>query len=50
MPERLVREHAAALPAHQAREPDDAAGALAGQFGVSTLAMSFRLINLGLAS
>lgn len=51
MPERLVREHARQLPTKTAQDPDAAAAALARDtFHVSHLAMSFRLINLGLAS
>ncbi len=50
MPERLVRQSVSELPASEGRDPDRAAARLAGLFDVSTLAMSFRIINLGLAS
>jgi Zn-dependent peptidase ImmA (M78 family) len=50
MPERIVRQRVSELPPDEGRDPDRAAARLASVFDVSTLAMSFRLINLGLAS
>lgn len=50
MPERIVRQRVSELPAEQRRDPDRAGAFLAKEFKVSTAAMSFRLINLGLAS
>ncbi|MCD2190990.1 ImmA/IrrE family metallo-endopeptidase [Actinomycetospora soli] len=50
MPERLVRQRVSDLPPAQRRDPEAAAGELARSFDVSRLAMSFRLVNLGLAS
>lgn len=50
MPERLVRQRVGELPVGQRRDPEAAAGELARLFEVSALAMSFRLVNLGLAS
>lgn len=50
MPERIVRQHVYALPPAQRQDPEEAAKDLAKLFKVSPIAMSFRLINLGLAS
>lgn len=50
MPERLVREHVYKLHSNQRQNPEEAAALLAGVFNVSPVAMSFRLINLGLTS
>jgi Zn-dependent peptidase ImmA (M78 family) len=50
MPERLVRDQLNQLPPARRREPDATATALAKIFKVSSSALSFRLINLGLTS
>lgn len=50
MPEKMIRDLINRLPASKRREPDDTATALADVFKVSTSAMNFRLINLGLTS
>lgn len=50
MPENMLRDRLSRLPASQRREPDITATALAKIFKVSTSALSFRLINLGLTS
>ena len=50
MPEPMVRQELDRLPADTRRDPDATAGALADRFDVSTTAMGFRLINLGLTS
>lgn len=50
MPEHLIRHQLSHLPASQRREPDITAAALARVFKVSTAALNFRLINLGLIS
>ncbi len=50
MPEKMIRDLINRLPASERREPDDTATALADVFKVSTSAMNFRLINLGLTS
>jgi Zn-dependent peptidase ImmA (M78 family) len=50
MPEPLIRYQLSQLPAGKRREPDATATALAAIFKVSTSALNFRLINLGLTS
>jgi Zn-dependent peptidase ImmA (M78 family) len=50
MPEKMIRDRISRLPAGKRREPDDTATALADIFKVSTSAINFRLINLGLTS
>lgn len=50
MPEHMVRDQLNQLPASKLREPDTTATALSAIFRVSTSALSFRLINLGLTS
>jgi Zn-dependent peptidase ImmA (M78 family) len=50
MPEQMIRHHVNQLPAGKRREPDTTAEALARTFKVSTSALNFRLINLGLTS
>ncbi|MPZ67877.1 MAG: ImmA/IrrE family metallo-endopeptidase [Pseudonocardiaceae bacterium] len=50
MPERAVRHSVGELPLKERTDPEQAAQRLAGEFDVSPVAMSFRLINLGLAS
>jgi Zn-dependent peptidase ImmA (M78 family) len=50
MPGQVLRDHLNRLPASQRREPDTTAIALAKIFKVSTSALNFRLINLGLTS
>ena len=50
MPEQMVRDQLSQLPPAQRREPDATAAALARIFKVSTPALNFRLINLGLTS
>ena len=50
MPERMIRDQVNQLPASKRREPDATAAALSAIFKVSTSALSFRLINLGLTS
>jgi Zn-dependent peptidase ImmA (M78 family) len=50
MPAYLIREQVNRLPPARRREPDTAAAALARIFKVSTSALNFRLINLGLTS
>jgi Zn-dependent peptidase ImmA (M78 family) len=50
MPARLIREQVSQLPPAKRREPDTTATALAKIFKVSTSALNFRLINLGLTS
>jgi Zn-dependent peptidase ImmA (M78 family) len=50
MPDKMIRDLVSRLPASKRREPDDTATALADVFKVSTSAMNFRLINLGLTS
>lgn len=50
MPEQMIRAQLSQLPPAQRREPDTTAAALARIFKVSTPALNFRLINLGLTS
>ncbi len=50
MPEQMIRHQINQLPAGKRREPDATAEALARIFKVSTSALNFRLINLGLTS
>jgi Zn-dependent peptidase ImmA (M78 family) len=50
MPDKMIRDCIGRLPPGKRREPDDTATALADIFKVSTSAMNFRLINLGLTS
>ena len=50
MPEQMIRDQLNRLPPSQRREPDATATVLAKIFKVSTSALSFRLINLGLTS
>ena len=50
MPEQMVRDQLSQLRPAQRREPDATAAALARIFKVSTPALNFRLINLGLTS
>ena len=50
MPERMIRDQVNQLPASKRREPDATAAALSAIFKVSTSALRFRLINLGLTS
>lgn len=50
MPEQMIRNHINQLPASKRHGPDATADALATIFKVSTSAMNFRLINLGLTS
>jgi Zn-dependent peptidase ImmA (M78 family) len=50
MPEQMIRDQLNQLPPARRREPDAAAEALARIFKVSTPALNFRLINLGLTS
>lgn len=50
MPDRAVRQKVGELPLKQRTDPEKAAQTLAEEFYVSPVAMSFRLINLGLAS
>lgn len=50
MPEQIIRDQLNQLPAAQRREPESTAAALARIFKVSTPALNFRLINLGLTS
>jgi len=50
MPAPLIREQVSMLPAASRREPDATATALAKIFKVSTSALNFRLINLGLTT
>ncbi|MDQ2873520.1 MAG: hypothetical protein M3Y33_01270 [Actinomycetota bacterium] len=46
----MIRDQVNQLPPGQRREPDATATALARIFKVSTSALNFRLINLGLTS
>jgi hypothetical protein len=50
MPQQMIRDQVNQLPRAKRREPEDTALALAKIFKVSTSALSFRLINLGLTS
>lgn len=50
MPEPMLRQELDRLPASTRRDPDATTAALADRFDVSTAAMGFRLINLGLTS
>ena len=50
MPEQMIRDQLSHLPPARRREPDATAAALARIFKVSTPALNFRLINLGLTS
>ncbi len=50
MPDQMIRDQISKLPLAKRREPDAAATTLARVFKVSTSALSFRLINLGLTS
>jgi Zn-dependent peptidase ImmA (M78 family) len=50
MPAHLIREQISQLPHASRREPETTATALAKIFKVSTSALNFRLINLGLIS
>jgi Zn-dependent peptidase ImmA (M78 family) len=50
MPEQMIRDQLGQLPPARRREPDTTADALAKVFKVSTPALNFRLINLGLTS
>ena len=50
MPQQMIRDQVNHLPPAKRREPDATAMALAKIFKVSTSALSFRLINLGLTS
>jgi Zn-dependent peptidase ImmA (M78 family) len=50
MPQQMIRDQVNQLPPAKRREPEDTAQALAKIFKVSTSALSFRLINLGLTS
>lgn len=50
MPQQMIRDQVNQLPPAKRREPDATAQALAKIFKVSTSALSFRLINLGLTS
>jgi IrrE N-terminal-like domain len=50
MPEQMIRDQLSQLPPARRREPDTTADALAKIFKVSTPALNFRLINLGLTS
>ena len=50
MPEQMIRDQLNQLPAARRREPEATADALARIFKVSTPALNFRLINLGLTS
>lgn len=50
MPAQMVRDQLSQLPPARRREPDATATALARIFKVSTPALNFRLINLGLTS
>jgi Zn-dependent peptidase ImmA (M78 family) len=50
MPEQMIRDQLNRLPAGKRREPDATAAVLSKIFKVSTSALSFRLINLGLTS
>jgi len=50
MPEQMIRDHLNGLPLGRRREPDATALTLSRVFKVSTAALSFRLINLGLTS
>jgi Zn-dependent peptidase ImmA (M78 family) len=50
MPEGAVRGYLEQLPAQMRHNSDACAGWLADEFNVSTTAMGFRLINLGLAT
>jgi Zn-dependent peptidase ImmA (M78 family) len=50
MPEQMIRGQLNLLPGSKRREPDTTANALSAIFKVSTSALNFRLINLGLTS
>jgi Zn-dependent peptidase ImmA (M78 family) len=50
MPDQMIRDQVNRLPASKRREPDATAAALSSLFKVSTSALNFRLINLGLTS
>ena len=50
MPGTMLRQELDRLPAAVRRDPDETTAALAERFDVSTAAMGFRLINLGLTS
>jgi len=50
MPSQMIRDQLNQLPPARRREPDTTAIALARIFKVSTPALNFRLINLGLTS
>ncbi len=50
MPEQMIRDQLSQLPPRKRREPDATATALSAIFKVSTSALNFRLINLGLTS
>lgn len=50
MPAQMIRDQLNQLPPGRRREPDATAAALARIFKVSTPALNFRLINLGLTS
>ncbi len=50
MPAQMIRDQLSQLPPARRREPDITAAALARIFKVSTPALNFRLINLGLTS
>jgi Zn-dependent peptidase ImmA (M78 family) len=50
MPEQMIRDQLNRLPVSKRREPDTTATELAVIFKVSTSALNFRLINLGLTS
>jgi Zn-dependent peptidase ImmA (M78 family) len=50
MPEQMIRDRLNQLPPTTRREPEATASALSKVFKVSTAALNFRLINLGLTS